>query len=209
MLLELSEIQRRTNEITLDTPPDIDLSDGCMEDGIATNQDIAACEKAIGVTFPDAMKYVIKEYDLSSVALGITSFSSMNHGYLERLVIENTGLPDPPFDPAWWTGNAWVGGDFSRKPRPEDLIMIAHSEGYIDLCNVQTGEIFAFDRYEDWTRRELVARDFELFVRGVGTAWLKGFHEFGEDYKRREELARQIADAVGSKETIGFWKYLA
>ena len=65
--------------------------------------------------------------------------------------------------PFYW----WGEGD-----RPTNIIKIAETDRHILLLKSQSEEIFSFRRSGGWKNAEIVAKDFELFIRLAGTVYL-------------------------------------
>lgn len=99
-----------------------------------------------------------------------------------------------------WEDQWWGEGD-----RPESTIIVAYSDSYSITLNCPTGTISALVSDDGWEGEEcVVASDFELFFRGLGTLVVKRLSEDASI-----ELALDVAKTVGSSdEGREFWRWL-
>jgi len=125
------------------------LSDGLSEDEVQT------IEQCLGVKLPVSFRAAVEKYCFGKLTIGPVGFCSTGDysAVLERLNSEVH----------WWGAGA----------RPRTVIMIATSDPFGILLNVANGEVFAMDRERSWSDAIKVATDFNLFLRGIGTAILE------------------------------------
>jgi hypothetical protein len=81
--------------------------------------------------------------------------------------------------------------------------MVGNSDPFSILLNVNTGEVFAMDPEIGWENSVQIARNFEDFLRGVGTVMLSR-----NEIEDRKHLAETILYDVGGQD-FGFWYGLA
>lgn len=63
---------------------------------------------------------------------------------------------------------SWWGSD----KRPAKYVMIGSSDGYIVLLNTEAEEILAYPRTKSYNNAEVIAYDFEKFVRATATVYI-------------------------------------
>lgn len=78
--------------------------------------------------------------------------------YLEKIVSIN----NDEFN-HWWIG----------KHRPDSVICVAISDPYTILLNTHDGKVYAITSEQTMDGWESIADSFELFIRGVGSHFLK------------------------------------
>jgi len=118
------------------------------------NDAIVACENRLSVSFPPAFRASIASLDFGRLTIGPVVFCNTGN-YLDELVTLNEQVH-------WWGSGS----------RPRELIMIANSDPYPILTNTETGEVLAMDPERGWHSATMIARDFECFLRGIGTVFL-------------------------------------
>ncbi|EKY2032102.1 nuclease [Cronobacter sakazakii] len=141
---------------------------------------LAKLESELNIKICNDFLSFLNSYDLDSFSLGNVAFGS-GENYINTLLELNK---NNDFN-HWWVGNK----------RPEGVILIAISDPYTILLNNNdnkdygiTGESYQYQENE-------ISKNFELFVRGVGTLFLK------------EGTASEVAVAVGAVNQ-DFWQSL-
>jgi hypothetical protein len=115
-------------------------------DGGLPEDTIGYFEERLGTPpWPADFKEFLKRYDFGRLELGLVHFCG-NGQYLDGLIRFNS-----------------YGG------RPPDLMLIASSDPHLILLNLKDGSVLALDNELGWEEAILVARTFELFMRGIGT----------------------------------------
>lgn len=182
MLLSLEEIKKGLDEKFLPLEP---MLEGfrLVEDGLEESS-LASCEARIGVKFPADFRAALLRYDFNNFTVGPVAFCATGN-YLEELIVYNEGA-------RWW-------GESSR---PQDLIMIANSDPFAILLNVDTGEVLGMDPELGWGQSTKLAADFVKYLEGVGTAML--MHDTADD---KDKLAQEIHEQTGSQD-LKYWKSL-
>lgn len=110
-------------------------------------------ESDLGVSLPDDMSDLISCFDFGQLTIGPVAFCASGD-YLEEL---------RSLDETRWWGNS---------VKPDGLILIANSDPYAILLNVNTGDVYAFDASVSGFHPLKVASSFSGFFRGLGTAIL-------------------------------------
>lgn len=143
-------------------------------------------EARLKVSLPQKFRALISTYDFGNLTIGPIAFCSSGN-YLEELIDFNEQME-------WWG---------SQDPRPLNLLMIANSDPYAILLNSENGLISAFKHDQHWTTARVVAKDFELFFRGIGTANI-----LRKSSTNRRELGERITIAAHGNDEE-FWVQLA
>lgn len=136
---------------------------GEMDDLILRKRDtpvnnLEKLESHLHVKLKGSFLSFIMEYNLDNFSLGNISFGT-GGDYLEKLIYLNEG---DGFN-NWWEGSL----------RPKSIIVIALSDPYTILLNTVTGMIYAITSEPSVNDDRPVADDFELFIRVVGSLFLK------------------------------------
>ena len=154
-------------------------------DGGLTDEALDTFERSMNLSLPTAFRKVVKDYDFGRLTIGPVVFCNTGD-YLGELTKLNTKV-------VWWRTDS----------RPTNLLMVANSDPFPILLNLETGEVLAMDVERGWQASRTIARNFDLFVKGVGTTML-GRNQSAE----RAALGRSVASEVGSPEQP-FWLQLA
>lgn len=175
MLLTIEEI-----EFQLDK--NFSPFDGEMDDLILTKRkspisNLESSEKTLHVKFPSDFVSFLKKYDVDNFSLGNVAFGS-GGDYLDKII----ALNDKDNFSHWWVGN----------DRPKDIVVIALSDSYTILLNTIDCKIYAITSEEKLIDREPIAIDFNTFIRGVGSLFLKACSR------------NEVESLVGSKNS-DFW----
>jgi hypothetical protein len=188
-LLEIDEIKQRLDEKFLPLEPML-TGFRLVESEIADDA-LQKCESALGVRFPAPFTRLVKRYDFGHFTVGPIQFCQSGD-YVGKLVAMN-GM-NQHLVPWWGTG-----------ARPQHHVLIAYSDPYGILLHTDTARVGAFDHESAWHLSEMiVARDFEAFVRGIGTVFIE--RAKGVDKAR---LGDETARAVDGSSGRSFWIHLA
>ena len=158
-LLSLEEIQNQLSLKLAKVPQGIrdEFSNLSLNSSNLSSSDICQIENFLETTLPSIFTATILKYDFGDSSIGNVWFGRLAK-YSSWLMSRNS--LELPF--CWWgEGN-----------RPTNIIKIAETDGYILLLETQSEEILSFRRSGEWKNSEVVAKDFELFVRLAGTAYL-------------------------------------
>lgn len=136
---------------------------------------------ALRVTLPFSFLDVLGKWDFSRVTIGPIVFSTGDGGYLDEVLLRNRE------NPSW-------------RNMQGAAIWIAVSDPYTFLLDTSTGRVIGSDSEGALFD---VASDFELFVRGAGTIFVRRIE--GADTLG---LAKDVAASVGAKHD-GVWNFLA
>ncbi|MES1202206.1 MAG: SMI1/KNR4 family protein [Pseudomonadota bacterium] len=178
-----AELQRGLDDRFLPFEPE--FTGYRLRDGGAREEDFRAYETELDERLPHQFRRWVTSYNFGELAMGPTVFGASGD-YLKRVMELNSDI-------VWWGG----GGS-----RPAHLLLIANYDPYGILLNVLSGKVLAMDSEKDWRNATDIADDFDLFVRGIGTAFL-----LGSKVNDRDEAARDIVAAVGGDD-IAYWRQL-
>jgi hypothetical protein len=156
MLLSIDEIESQLNE-------KFSHFDGEMDDLILKKQlkpelDVAFVEMQLDIKLPDEFVEFIRTYDIDDFSLCNISFGS-GKNYLSRLIELNEGNNLNH----WWIGSS----------RPHGIIVIALSDPYTILLNTINEQVYAITDESTMNGWLSVAKSFTLFIRGIGSIFLK------------------------------------
>lgn len=146
---------------------------------------IGGVESKLSVTLPSDFRDIISQFDFGNLTIGPIAFCASGD-YPDELVELNT-------DVCWWGSGS----------RPSNLLMIANSDPFVILLDVQSGFVLALDSDTGWESSTKVAEDFRKFLMGLGTVMLKR-----NETPDRSLLAKAVFADVGS-ENLEFWSALA
>ncbi|MFO0968173.1 MAG: hypothetical protein U0793_21665 [Gemmataceae bacterium] len=149
---------------------------------------VLQCARRLDVAFPSSFADAASHFDFGRFTIGPVAFCNTGDYFAWLVKVnENTSSHAHP----WW----------GEAQRPHDLIMIANSDPYAILLNVNTGQVLALLHGDVWAKGAfVVARDFDVFFRGLATVLLQR-RPGGEN----EGLARKVAAAVGVEPENAFW----
>lgn len=158
-LLSLEEIQNQLSLKLAKVPQGIrdEFSNFTLNSSNLSSSDICQLENALGTTLPSIFKATILKYDFGDTSIGNVWFGRLAKYSLWLMSRNSSELPF-----CWW----------GEGERPINLVNIAQTDGYILLLKTQSEEILSFRRSGEWKNAEVVAKDFELFVRLAGTVYL-------------------------------------
>ena len=174
MLLTTNEIEAKLHEKF--SPFDGEMGDLILKRRTTSVKNIKFAENMLGINFPEDFVDFLMKYNIDDFSLGSISFGN-GGDYLEKIVrINNDDFNH------WWVG----------EHRPNDVICIAISDPYTILLNVRNGKVYAITSEQSMDEQEPIANNFELFIRGVGSHFLKSC------------LPSEIIKLTGST-NISFW----
>jgi hypothetical protein len=180
-ILSLKEIEQGLNEQYRDAPPELAYLRLRPSNLVAV--DFTSLERKLEVRFPKPFSDLIREYNFGDLALGGVFFGNTER--YDDFLLRVNGKPEFP----WWGSGV----------RPLNWLLVAGTDGFVILLDVTSGQVFAFSRASDWRTRELIACDFERFVRGAGTLVLV------QKISDETTLHKQLCQFCGVDEGSRFW----
>lgn len=182
-LLSFEEIQKGLDNEFIPLEPMLKgyrLNKGGLDENV-----LSKCESTLSLGFPPDFRRLISIYDFGNLTIGPVAFCATGD-YSSELIEYNEHV-------VWW----------GESQRPSNLIMIANSDPFAILLDVNTGDILAMDLELGWQNSVKISENFENFVKGIGTVIL--LRNAADD---KEKLARLVHDVTGSQ-NINFWITLA
>lgn len=155
MLLTINEIEAKLNEKF--SPFDGEMDDLILKRRTTPVDNIKFAESMLNVSFPENFVDFLTNYNIDNFSLGNISFGN-GSDYLDKIVRINSDEFNH-----WWIG----------EHRPDGVICIAISDPYTILLNSHDGKVYAITSEQGMDGWESIANDFELFIRGVGSLFLK------------------------------------
>lgn len=154
-----------------------------------TEAEVLELEREVQAEFASSFRSMLLRYDLGGMNVGGV-FIGHSDSYEDDLVWGNS-CKHPV---RWWDPGV----------RPDGLLMVAGSDGYVILMEGGTGAISAFRRDARWTSRLRIASNFEMLLRAAGTTYLT--RKAAAD---KRTLGRDVGEACGADATSAFWQELA
>lgn len=182
-LFSLQHIKRALNEKFAPLEPmltGLRLIDGGLDDAA-----VAKLESMLGTKFPEAYREAIQAYNFGLLTIGPVAFCNTGD-YSSELAELNTSAH-------WW----------GRGARPSELLMIANSDPFAILLDVETGAVLAMDPSQGPAAARRVAADFEAYLRGIGTVMLSR-----EAMVDKTALGKEVASLAKSVDS-DYWIQLA
>jgi len=156
------------------------LKKGGLEENV-----LLQCEATLSISFPSDFRRLISEYDFGNLTIGPIAFCASGDYQGELLDFNECTR--------WWGSGE----------RPANLIMIANSDPFAILLDVDTGEVLSMDAELGLHKSTVVSKTFENFLGGIGTTIL-----LRNNVDEKEILAKSVHDAISSQ-SLGFWISLA
>ncbi|ALB65088.1 SMI1/KNR4 family protein [Cronobacter dublinensis] len=178
MLLTIPEIEKKLHEKF--DPFQGEMDDLILKKRTSALANITIFEAKLNIKICNDFLSFLKTYDLDNFSLGNVAFGSGDN-YINTLIELNE---DDDFN-HWWVGNK----------RPEGVILIAISDPYSILLNNNDNKVYGITGESYQYQENEISINFELFVRGVGTLFLK------------EGTVSEVAAAVGAV-NLDFWQSL-
>ncbi|WIH24475.1 hypothetical protein [Photobacterium damselae] len=182
-LMNLDEIQKGLDEEFLPLEPILEgfrLKEPGLESDILDKLAVR-----ISVLFPSDFRQIISKYDFGNFTIGAIVFCATGD-YVEEIVECNESV-------TWW----------GKGLKPANLIMIANSDPYAIILDVNSGEVLTIDPEFGASKAITVASSFDAFIRGIGSIFL-----LRNNSDNKEALAEFVKNAVGSHDK-NFWSFLA
>ena len=133
----------------------------------------SAFEQAMGMNLPPSLHEFLRLYQVDDFSMANVQFGQ-GEAYLHHVFALNHADALCP----WWQG----------KMRPVNQLLMAVTDGYALILDVNTGAVWALD--QENSDMDLVAHDFENFFRALATVYLS---EVGLD----EVLTQLHVDSSG------------
>ena len=140
-----------------------------------------------GSPLPPEFQSILEKWDLGNLSLAGFRFA-IGTEYAEALAKMNSAN-----GAEWWA-------DREEDIRPTNLIMIAQSDPYILLLNLENGQVMAFSAMTGSANARVIAYDSYVLLRALGTAEL--LSHSAQDTKA---FALALAAASGSENFDQFW----
>ena len=112
-------------------------------------------EQAMGVVLPTSFRQFLRQYQVDDFSMANVQFGQ-GDAYLHHVFALNHADALCP----WWQG----------KMRPVNQLLMAVTDGYALILDVNTGAVWALD--QENSGMDLVAHDFEDFFRALATVYL-------------------------------------
>ncbi|QDU73731.1 hypothetical protein Pan97_07300 [Bremerella volcania] len=190
MALEIAEIQSRLDEQFVPLEPI--LTGFRLVSSEVTQEDIDRFQQQLDVVLPKHFQAMLRRFDFGCFTLGPIAFCNTGD-FLSWTYQNNRG--DFANEYPWWGSGT----------RPDNLLLIANSDPYAVLLNCNDETISVFKHGEAWSDHEIiVAKDFELFIRGLGTVFLMRNAEGGNSL-----LADEVSIEAGGGKGNAFWRWFA
>lgn len=146
-------------------------------------------QQSSGILLPNEFCNLIMRFEFRELDLKIVFGAGKGRDYLDWLYIRNTVQSGAC---PWWNSGT----------RPAEFILIGVHDAFIILLCLESGEVFAFRRGNEWKTKRLVASNCDIFIRALATYILRS-----EDGSNEAVLA-QIMSACRSDLKQKFWDYL-
>lgn len=156
MLLTIENIENKLIEKF--SPFQGEMDDLILKKRTSLPSNIDALEKELEVNIDGEFLSFISKYELDNFSLGNIAFG-VGSDYINTLIKLNK---KNNFN-HWWQGD----------DRPAEFILIAISDPYTILLNTVNGKIYAITSESEIKNDEEVSSGFNVFVRGVGSLFLK------------------------------------
>lgn len=152
-------------------------------------QYLGRLEKQTAKSLPKDFQRICTTFDLGNFTIGPIVF-----GNSENYTLKLCELNGPSQEFPWWGAG---------KKRPESLLLIAYSDPYSILLNLDIGEVLTFDNTKGYEDAFCIASKFSLFFRAVGTIFFER-----NEREDKDILCQQILNASGKFEGKEFWDFL-
>lgn len=184
-LLEIDSIRTRLDEEFIALEPTLT---GMRLVPIATDEEgMTFCQETLNIRLPSSFIGIVTRFDFGHFTIGPVAFCNCGNYF------------------AWLTNiNAAANSSMTlgMANRPDGIIMIANSDQFAIFLNAGSGQVLALEHEGNVSNSFLVvAGDFELLLRGLGTAFFERRSDGGN-----EALGRQIASLVSGNPENRFWQ---
>ena len=187
-LLDIESIQTRLDEEFLGLEPTLT---GMRLVPIATGDEgMASCQESLNVRLPLSFSGIVTRFDFGHFTIGPVAFCNRGDYFTWLKDINNP-----------------VGSPLSLglANRPDGIIMIANSDQFALFLKTISGQVLALEHGGNVSNDSfVVADDFELLLRGLGTAFFQRHPNGGN-----EKLAGEIASLVSGSPENRFWQWIA
>ncbi|MDK1252859.1 SMI1/KNR4 family protein [Cronobacter dublinensis] len=177
-MLTILDIEKKLREKFY--PYQEEMDDLILKKRTCTLANLSKLESELNIKICNDFLLFLETYDLDNFSLGNVTFGT-GEDYVNTLIEINK---ENEFN-HWWLGHR----------RPESVIVIAISDPYTILLNNDNNKIYGISGESYQFEKEEISKSFELFVRGVGTLFLK------------EGSVSEVAGAVGAVNE-DFWHSL-
>ena len=177
-MLTILDIEKKLREKFY--PYQEEMDDLILKKRACALANLSKLESELNIKICNDFLLFLEAYDLDNFSLGNVTFGT-GEDYVNTLIEINK---ENEFN-HWWLGHR----------RPESVIVIAISDPYTILLNNDNNKIYGISGESYQFEKEEISKSFELFVRGVGTLFLK------------EGSVSEVAGAVGAVNE-DFWHSL-
>jgi hypothetical protein len=181
MLLGLDEIQRKLDVVA--ARDGFSLEDLRLRGPGLREADIESIENTLRCRLPASYRKMASLLNFENLTLGAVQFGSGRLPQADELIAQN-------IDDSWW----------GRGDRPADLVSIGGGDPDVILLRLSDGAILAFDSESNWRNARVVASDIELFLKGLGTAYLASLE------KRTETIEPEMLNQSVGGDSSEFWR---
>jgi SMI1-KNR4 cell-wall len=165
----------------------IECEEICLVSPGLLNSEIEEFEIHYGLKFSKNFREMTQKYQFRKLSLSYVNFGN-SENYLLELGKINIQF-EPQEDSYRW-----------HDPQmPKNMLYICSSSFYVIMLDCQTDEIFSIERDCNWEKAEKIAKDFEHFIRGIGT-YMVG--------KLNNENLENLNFEIGSDSRSRFWRDL-
>lgn len=181
-LLTLDEIKQGLEQEFLPLEPM--LTGFRLIDGGVSDEALNFFEHQLGTKLPENFRDLVKKFDFGHLTIGPIVFCNTGD-YLQELTEFNSRAK-------WW----------GEGLRPQKMLMVANSDPYFILLNVETEELFAGEVELGWQCAKRVAKGFNVYLRCIGTAMLNR-----NIVDNDREFAEAVMHASGGTD-LDYWSQL-
>jgi hypothetical protein len=186
-LLTLRELQIQLNLLTKN--PQICSHGFQFGQSSLQPQQIEEVESLLNLNLPNSFKEVILQFEFGNLIVDQMFFAA-DGDYCSFLINKNRKAPGLEWLSPWWGNEA----------RPKEILMIAGTDNYVILLNVNSENILAYPRSKFWFDNELIASNFDLLVRAAITVTME------KEITNPETYAAEICSQVGCASGCKFWR---
>ncbi len=185
-LMSIDEIKQGLDDY--EWPPELSFDDARLKEPGLGEAEVQQCEERLSVRFPPDFRQFISRFDIGSLTIGAVSFCHTGD-VVQELTDMNTR---DPWGCAWW----------GEGDRPPSLLRIASTDPYSIVLDTGSNEVHSLDPELGTSEMQVIASDYNLFLRGIGTVFLRRVDDSPDC-----PLAASIHERVGSQD-LQFWRVI-
>jgi hypothetical protein len=153
-----------------------------------TDEVAAVINGMAAMPLPDPFRDVLKIWDFGNLSLAGFRFS-VNEKYADAIAKMNANQSGE-----WWA-------DREDENRPRSLIMIAQSDPYVLLLDLNSGDILAFTSTMGSQNHRVIAHDLHMLLRALGSAEL-----LSHQAANTEAFTLELVQRLGNDVFKQFWR---